>query len=152
MKNKTTFLQKYPFLISSVMVIIINLTGCGSPLKSNTEVVINESFGTHFDLVDTVKVEQKVGVDNYETTTILNPSNMVEYLEGATAYDETLTGIEFDYIFTFLTSESMREYNHRQQEASIKFSQSKNILCYERTCLKLSDDFILFLKENHALN
>ena len=47
----------FRFIITSLLIIL--LTSCASPLKSEVEVVVNETFGTNFDFLDKIDVQKK---------------------------------------------------------------------------------------------
>jgi hypothetical protein len=120
---------------------ILLLTACGdpSPLKSNTEVKINELFGTKFGVVDQIYIHS-----GEKTLTVLNPDEFLSYLEEA----EKVSGKEnpSQMSITLKTSEEMKEYSKEQTLEKLSFNPNQNVICNEESCYKASEEFTELIK------
>lgn len=122
------------------------ITACSSPLKSNVEVMLNKAFGTDFDVMDMIIV-QKLAGNQYETKSILNPSDFVTII----AELESTKSIHLEepsYKFVLSTTEKMKEFNKKQTEAILLFSPKDDIICYEKKCKKTNETFKDFLNSS----
>ncbi|RSD29600.1 hypothetical protein [Mesobacillus subterraneus] len=116
--------------------VILLLTACSdpSPLKSDTEVKINQLFGTKFGLVDQIYI--KAGD---KTLTVMNPVELLAFLEDAEQVKaEEKPG---DIKIILKTSEGMKEYSKEQTSEELSFDTEQDVLCNENLCYKLGESF-----------
>jgi hypothetical protein len=120
---------------------IFLLTACSdpSPLKSNIEVKINELFGTKFGVIDQVYIHS-----GEKTLTVMNPEELLRYLEGA----EKVAGEENPSQMSIIlkTSEGMKEYSKEQTSEKLSFDPIQNVICNEDSCYKTSEEFTDLIK------
>ncbi|WP_349410046.1 hypothetical protein [Pseudalkalibacillus sp. SCS-8] len=109
-----------------------------TPLRSQTESVINETFNTEFGVIDQIIVQRKNGED-FKTLTVLNSTDFAEKINSSLVGDTDQPESDPDYYVTFKTSESMKEYSKDQSIAEMSYYQSLNIMCYEENCVELNN-------------
>lgn len=124
------------------------LTGCSdsSPLVSNIEVQINQTFGTKFGFIDQVIVKD---LKKNETVSVLNP----ELFSNSLGAMEKITENRLlpNYSFHIKTAEENEEYSRKQTRATLLYSAEKEIICTEnqKVCYKASESLKTFLMENN---
>jgi hypothetical protein len=136
-------------LIITSLLITILLTSCASPLKSETELVVNETFGTNFDYLDMIDVQRKIAGEEYELVTRLEPTEMVEFLKGLQPIEVPSNLENADYRFLLYTSEEGKEYNKKQTEAILYYSPDASALCNETKCIEVGNDLRKYYEERN---
>ena len=137
----------FRFIITSLLIILP--TSCASPLKSEVEVVVNETFGTNFDFLDKIDVQRKIAEEEYKLVTKLEPSKMVEFLKDLQTIEVPSNIENADYQLLLYTSEEGMEYNKKQTEATLYYFPDASSLCYETKCIEVDNDLRKFFEERN---
>jgi hypothetical protein len=119
-----------------IFIAVILMTACSdpSPLKSNTEVEINELFGTKFGLIDQVYIQSED-----KNLTVMNPDEFLTYLADAEKIKGTESTTEIK--ITLNTSDGKKQYSKEQTSEELSFDRDQNVLCKDKLCYKLSGRF-----------
>lgn len=130
-----------------LMILVMLTSGCSdpSPLRSNVEVQINQTFGTKFGLIDQLIIKN---LKKNEIVAVLNPEHFSNSLGKMKKVKGRL--LKPNYAIYLKTSKESEAYSKEQTEATLLYDSEKELICTEnkKLCYETSDSLRTFLIDN----